>query len=76
MSIFSQCRSVESVYYLCVLVLAVFLFTVIRYEVSRGLVRAILDHRHRGSYMSAHFLLNLLSEIGKAIKYKVCQAIY
>ena len=44
MCIFSQCRSVESVYNLCVLVLAVFLFTVIRYEVSDGLVRATFNH--------------------------------
>ena len=31
---------------------------------------------HRGSYMSAHFSLNLLSELGKVIKCEACQAFY
>ena len=28
---------------------------------------------HRGAYMSAHILLNLLSELGKVIKCVVCE---
>ena len=31
---------------------------------------------HRGSYMSAHVLLNLLNELGKEIKCEACLAFY
>ena len=31
---------------------------------------------HRGSYMSAHVLLNLLNELGKSDKCKACRTIY
>ena len=31
---------------------------------------------HRGSYMSAHVLLNLLNELGKRIKCEACRAFY
>ena len=31
---------------------------------------------HRGSYMSAHVLLNLLNKFGKKIKYEACRAFY
>ena len=33
-------------------------------------------HLYRGSYMSAHVLLNLLNELGKKIKCEACQAFY
>ena len=32
--------------------------------------------RDRGSYMSAHFLLNLLNELGKREKCEACRAFY
>ena len=31
---------------------------------------------YRGSYMSAHVLLNLLNELGKEIKCEACRAFY
>ena len=31
---------------------------------------------HRGSYMSAHVILNLLDELGKSDKYEACRAFY
>ena len=31
---------------------------------------------HRGSYMSAHVLLNLLNDLGKKIKCEACRAFY
>ena len=31
---------------------------------------------NRGSYMSAHVLLNLLNELGKEIKCEACRAFY
>ena len=31
---------------------------------------------HRGSYMSAHVLLNLLNELGKRDKCEACRAFY
>ena len=31
---------------------------------------------NRGSYMSAHVLLNLLNELGKEIKCETCRAFY
>ena len=31
---------------------------------------------HRGSYMSAHVLLNLLNELEKEIKWEACRAFY
>ena len=31
---------------------------------------------HRGSYMSAHVLLNLLNELGQEIKWEACRAFY
>ena len=31
---------------------------------------------HRGSYMSAHDLLNLLNELGKEIKCEACREFY
>ena len=31
---------------------------------------------YRGSYMSAHVLLNLLNELGKVIKCEACRAFY
>ena len=34
------------------------------------------EARSRGSYLSAHVLLNLLNELGKAIKYEACRAFY
>ena len=33
-------------------------------------------HIHRGSYMSAHVLLNLLNEFGKRDKCEACRAYY
>ena len=34
-------------------------------------LRLISGHRHRGSYMSAHALLNLLNKLGKRDKMRV-----
>ena len=31
---------------------------------------------YRGSYMSAHVLLNLLNELGKRVKCEACRAFY
>ena len=31
---------------------------------------------YRGSYMSAHVLLNLINELGKEIKCEACRAFY
>ena len=31
---------------------------------------------HRGSYMRAHVLLNVLNELGKSDKYEACRAFY
>ena len=31
---------------------------------------------HRGSYMSAHVLLNLLNKLGKVIKWEACRVLY
>ena len=31
---------------------------------------------YRGSYMSAHVLLNLLNDLGKVIKCEACRAFY
>ena len=35
-----------------------------------------MDTLHRGSYTSAHVLLNLLNELGKEIKCESCRAFY
>ena len=35
-----------------------------------------LHFLYRGSYMSAHALLNLLNELGKEIKREACRAFY
>ena len=48
-------------------------------EISESTVNKTIDSLHagyRGSYMSAHVLLNLLNELGKEIKCEACQAFY
>ena len=45
-------------------------------EVSSIVVSISFNNRNRGSYMSAHVLLNLLNELGKEIKCEACRAFY
>ena len=40
------------------------------------LLSALRGSIHRGSYMSAHVLLNLLNKLGIAIKCEACRAFY
>ena len=41
-----------------------------------SLVFLCIYGRNKGSYMSAHVLLNLLNELGKKIKCEACRAFY
>ena len=38
--------------------------------------KTVFVNIYRGSYMSAHVLLNLLNELGKRDKCKACRAFY
>ena len=51
-------------------------YTLHWYKASQYIRQYLKAKIHRGPYMSAHILLNLLNELEKGIKYVACQAFY